>query len=57
LEELRTAGVQVDPHREDYDYGRLSGSWTWMVIASNIELWEPPKGDRGKIAVKIKDQA
>lgn len=24
LEELRTAGVQVDPHREEYDYAPLA---------------------------------
>jgi hypothetical protein len=24
LEELKKAGVEIDPHREDYDYGRFA---------------------------------
>jgi hypothetical protein len=42
LEELRTAGVQVDPHREPYEDDRLvriialPGSWTGMVIGANL---------------------
>jgi len=45
-EELRTAGVQVDPHREEYDYGRFA--WIMDRHGNRIELWEPPKSDRGK---------
>ena len=46
LEELRTAGVQIDPHREDYDYGRFA--CIMDPDGNRIELWEPPKGERGK---------
>ncbi len=36
LQELRTAGVQVDPHRL---------AWIMDPDGNRIEPWEPPKGD------------
>jgi predicted enzyme related to lactoylglutathione lyase len=41
LEALNEEGVQVDPHREDYDYGRFA--WIMDLEGNRIELWEPPK--------------
>jgi predicted enzyme related to lactoylglutathione lyase len=41
LEELTQAGVTIDPHREDYDYGRFA--WIVDPDGNRIELWEPPK--------------
>jgi predicted enzyme related to lactoylglutathione lyase len=41
LQELQTAGVAIDPHREDYDYGRFA--WITDPDGNRIELWEPPK--------------
>jgi hypothetical protein len=35
-EELRMAGMQVDPHREDYDYGRFA--WIMDPDGKRIEL-------------------
>ena len=42
LEALKKEGVQIDPHREDYDYGRFA--WIMDPDGNRIELWEPPKG-------------
>lgn len=41
LEELAAAGVEIDPHRENYDYGRFA--WIVDPEGNRIELWEPPK--------------
>jgi predicted enzyme related to lactoylglutathione lyase len=41
LEELKKAGVEIDPHCEDYDYGRFA--WIMDPDGNRIELWEPPK--------------
>lgn len=41
LELLRAEGVTIDPHREDYDYGRFA--WIMDPDGNRIELWEPPK--------------
>jgi len=41
LAALREEGVEVDPHREDYDYGRFA--WIMDPEGNRIELWEPPK--------------
>lgn len=41
LEALRAEGVQVDPKREDHDYGRFA--WITDPDGNKIELWEPPK--------------
>lgn len=41
LETLRAEGVQIDPKRENYDYGRFA--WIMDPEGNRIELWEPPK--------------
>jgi predicted enzyme related to lactoylglutathione lyase len=42
LEALRGEGVEIDPKREDYEYGRFA--WIMDPEGNRIELWEPPKG-------------
>ena len=42
LEVLREEGVEIDPKRGDYDYGRFA--WIMDPEGNRIELWEPPKG-------------
>jgi len=42
LQALKEEGVQIDPHREDYDYGRFA--WIMDPAGNRVELWEPPKG-------------
>ena len=42
LEALKEEGVEIDPHREDYDYGRFA--WIMDPEGNRIELWEPPAG-------------
>lgn len=39
LEALRAEGVEIDPHREEYDYGRFA--WVMDPDGNRIELWEP----------------
>ena len=41
LDALKSEGVEIDPHREDYDYGRFA--WIVDPDGNRIELWEPPK--------------
>ena len=41
LEDLKKSGVEIDPHREDYDYGRFA--WITDPDGNRVELWEPPK--------------
>ncbi len=41
LEALRAEGVEIDPKRENYDYGRFA--WITDPEGNKIELWEPPK--------------
>jgi len=41
LEEVKQAGVTIDPHRKDYDYGRFA--WITDPDGNRIELWELPK--------------
>ena len=38
---LKEEGVEVDPRREDYDYGRFA--WITDPEGNRIELWEPAK--------------
>jgi len=46
LEQLASAGVRVDPKREDYPYGRFA--WIWDPEGNRVELWEPaPPGAEG----------
>jgi predicted enzyme related to lactoylglutathione lyase len=42
LETLRAEGVEIDPKREDYDYGRFA--WITDPEGNRIELWQPPEG-------------
>jgi predicted enzyme related to lactoylglutathione lyase len=42
LEAVKQEGVEIDPKREDYDYGRFA--WIMDPEGNRIELWEPPKG-------------
>lgn len=41
LEDLKKSGIEIDPHREDGDYGRFA--WITDPDGNRIELWEPPK--------------
>src|SRR6266481_3801233 len=41
LEVLRAEGVEIDPKREDHEYGRFA--WIMDPEGNKIELWEPPK--------------
>jgi predicted enzyme related to lactoylglutathione lyase len=41
LEALAREGVEIDPHRENCDYGRFA--WILDPEGNRIELWEPPK--------------
>jgi predicted enzyme related to lactoylglutathione lyase len=41
LEALRAEGVQIDPKREDHEYGRFA--WIFDPEGNKIELWEPPR--------------
>ncbi|MGC2402838.1 MAG: VOC family protein [Acidobacteriaceae bacterium] len=40
LDKLRAAGAQIDPKREDYDYGRFG--WFSDPEGNRVELWQPP---------------
>jgi predicted enzyme related to lactoylglutathione lyase len=39
LDRRSAAGVQVDPKREDYDYGRFG--WFADPEGNRVELWQP----------------
>lgn len=39
LAQLTSAGVRVDPKREDHSYGRFA--WIWDAEGNRVELWEP----------------
>lgn len=39
LEELGAAGVEVDPKREEYDFGRFA--WVRDCDGNRLELWQP----------------
>jgi predicted enzyme related to lactoylglutathione lyase len=41
LKLLASEGVEIDPKREDYEYGRFA--WIMDPEGNRIELWEPPK--------------
>jgi predicted enzyme related to lactoylglutathione lyase len=40
LDRLRSAGAQVDPTIQDYEYGRFG--WFMDPEGNRVELWEPP---------------
>jgi predicted enzyme related to lactoylglutathione lyase len=46
LQALKEEGVEIDPHREDYEYGRFA--WIKDPEGNRIELWEPPKSVGGR---------
>ena len=39
LDQLRAADVEIDPKREDYDYGRFA--WIVDPEGNRVELWQP----------------
>jgi predicted enzyme related to lactoylglutathione lyase len=39
LDQLRAAGVSIDPKREDADYGRFA--WITDPEGNRLELWQP----------------
>ena len=39
IAQLTADGVQVDPKREDYDFGRFA--WIYDPEGNKIELWQP----------------
>ena len=41
LAALKAEGVEIDPHREEADYGKFA--WVMDPDGNRIELWEPPK--------------
>lgn len=40
LERLSSAGVVVDPKREEHEYGRFG--WFTDPAGNRVELWQPP---------------
>ncbi|MDP9120672.1 MAG: VOC family protein [Acidobacteriota bacterium] len=42
LAKLAAEGVEIDPKREEYDYGKFA--WIVDPEGNRIELWEPPPG-------------
>jgi catechol 2,3-dioxygenase-like lactoylglutathione lyase family enzyme len=42
LEVLREEGVEIDPRRDDSEYGRFA--WIMDPEGNRIELWQPPAG-------------
>jgi predicted enzyme related to lactoylglutathione lyase len=45
LKALKEEGVEIDPRREDYEYGRFA--WIMDPEGNRIELWEPPPDTKG----------
>ena len=41
LNALRAEGVEIDPKREEHEYGKFA--WITDPEGNKIELWEPPK--------------
>lgn len=40
LAKLTEAGVEIDPKRENHEYGRFA--WIYDPDGNKVELWEPP---------------
>lgn len=40
LTQLASAGITIDPKRDDYPYGRFA--WIVDPEGNRVELWEPP---------------
>lgn len=43
LDRLTSAGVTVDPKREEYEYGRFG--WFTDPTGNRVELWQPTERD------------
>jgi predicted enzyme related to lactoylglutathione lyase len=43
LVQLAAAGVQIDPKRDDSDYGRFG--WIWDLEGNRVELWQAPPAE------------
>jgi predicted enzyme related to lactoylglutathione lyase len=43
LVQLAAAGVQIDPKRDDSDYGRFA--WIWDLEGNRVELWQAPPAE------------
>jgi predicted enzyme related to lactoylglutathione lyase len=43
LKVLKEEGVEIDPRREDYEFGRFA--WIIDPEGNRIELWEPSAGN------------
>lgn len=43
LKLLEKEGVEIDPKREDSEYGRFA--WVMDPDGNRVELWEPPKSN------------
>src|SRR5450631_2842255 len=43
LAQMGTAGVRIDPKREEASYGRFA--WIWDIEGNRVELWEPPAAE------------
>ena len=43
LEELQRAGVEIVPHREEYEFGKFA--WIVDPDGNRVELWEPPNDE------------
>ena len=41
LQALKAEGVEIDPKRENHEYGRFA--WIIDPDGNRVELWEPPK--------------
>ena len=39
LARLASAGVRIDPQRQDESYGRFA--WVWDLEGNRVELWQP----------------
>jgi len=51
LEALKAEGVEIDPHRQYYEYGRFA--WVTDPGRNRIELWEAPKSSQGSDIVEL----
>ena len=38
LVKLEAAGVRIDPHRDNFDFGKFA--WIWDLEGNKVELWE-----------------
>lgn len=43
LGQLETAGVRIDPKRDDHPYGRFA--WIWDPEGNRVELWQEPASE------------